>query len=250
MLRHLTFRLGAGTSKVPTPLPAGFTRDESHKVMRESRRHAASLTMLLVGLQVLLAVISRRADWATWRLPWWGWLLPIVVEIPLFLALTWALPHRPLEQRGHRRALTASLAAAVAIANVGLLASVVASLTQTRTTGRELLLEGMAVWITNVICFAIVYWELDSGGPIVRCSDDAGKEKRKHFRFPQHDITDMEFLPGVADYVYLSFTNSMAFSPTDAMPLHPHAKLLMAAEAAISAATVLVVTARAINIFH
>jgi hypothetical protein len=55
--------------------------------------------------------------------------------------------------------------------------------------------------------------------------------------------------PRLLDYVYISFTNSIAFSPTDAMPLSRRAKLLMLTESAISATTILLVAARAVNIF-
>jgi hypothetical protein len=55
--------------------------------------------------------------------------------------------------------------------------------------------------------------------------------------------------PRLLDYVYVSFTNSIAFSPTDAMPLSRRAKLLMLTESAISATTILLVAARAVNIF-
>jgi hypothetical protein len=55
--------------------------------------------------------------------------------------------------------------------------------------------------------------------------------------------------PHLIDYIYVSFTNSIAFSPTDSMPLSRWAKVLMLSESAISALTVLLVAARAVNIF-
>ena len=102
---------------------------------------------------------------------------------------------------------------------------------------------------TNVVTFSLVFWELDSGGPVKR----ALAESRKHpdFQFPQDEnpqLATRDWAPALVDYLYVSVTNSIAFSPTDAMPLTRSAKLFMGLEAGVSAVTVLIVAARAINI--
>jgi hypothetical protein len=113
--------------------------------------------------------------------------------------------------------------------------------------GRALIISGVKLWGTLIISSGLVYWELDRGGPLDRMHD---AEATQHFRFPQdeHPAKFPHWRPTFIDYFYVAVTNSTAFSPTDAMPLTHRAKLVMGLEAGVSAATVLVVAARAINI--
>ena len=111
-----------------------------------------------------------------------------------------------------------------------------------RPDGAALLLAAGQVWLTNVLVFALAYWELDRGGPVSRTQIARPRLPVADFRFPQdedHDaITEVAkrsaaksgWAPGFIDYFYVSVTNSSAFSPTDTMPLSPRAKLLMATE--------------------
>jgi hypothetical protein len=104
------------------------------------------------------------------------------------------------------------------------------------------------LWVTNVLLFGVWYWQLDGGGPVAR------KLKRKphpDFLFPQ--MTARAFAPrgwepSLPDYLYLSFTNATAFSPTDTMPLTPMAKALMAGQSLVALTTIGLVFARAVNI--
>jgi hypothetical protein len=117
-------------------------------------------------------------------------------------------------------------------------------------SGAALLVKGFAIWGTNVITFGLLYWELDGGGPEVRRSEPAAL---RDLQFPQMEnpqLAQPGWQPHLIDYIYVSFTNSIAFSPTDAMPLSHRAKLLMLCESAISALAVLLVAARAVNILH
>jgi uncharacterized membrane protein len=116
-------------------------------------------------------------------------------------------------------------------------------------TGRQLLLSGGVVWLVSVIAFGLAYWELDSGGPVDRAM--AATRSKPDFQFPQDENPDLSregWTPRLWDYFYVSLTNAMAFSPTDAMPLTRPAKTIMAAESTLSAITVLLVAARAVNI--
>jgi Protein of unknown function (DUF1345) len=110
-----------------------------------------------------------------------------------------------------------------------------------------LLRVGIHMWCLNVLVFALWFWELDNGGPVKRLT--CGPEGRD-FLFPQQaDPTiDPSWRPLFLDYLYLSFTNATAFSPTDAMPLSRWAKMLMLLEAAVSLVLALMVAARAVNI--
>jgi len=112
-----------------------------------------------------------------------------------------------------------------------------------------LLLDALNVWATNVIVFALWYWQLDSGGPQARRAATGPPD----FLFPQ--IATPEFAPPnwqpqFLDYLYLSFTNSTAFSPTDTMPLSRWAKMLMLVQSAVSLTLGLMVVARAVNILR
>ena len=105
------------------------------------------------------------------------------------------------------------------------------------------------MWFTNAIAFGLAFWELDCGGPLARAL--AVGPRRPDFQFPQDENPELArvgWAPRLWDYFYVSLTNSTAFSPTDAMPLTRPAKTLMAAEATLSALTILLIAARAVNI--
>jgi hypothetical protein len=216
----------------------------------ESRWEAAPAVAVVIGLQVLLALVSRTEGWTLWVLPWWIWLVPAVPEAALLVALAWQRPRRRLEQLGRRRTAALLLLGLVSVANALLLLAVLASLVRgEEKSGAQLLLKAVTVWGTNVIAFGLWFWAFDRGGPARRLRPDPPPPD---FQFPQLENPQLAapgWRPRLLDYVYVSFTNSIAFSPTDAMPLSRWAKLLMLFESAVSALTVLLVAARAVNIF-
>jgi len=115
--------------------------------------------------------------------------------------------------------------------------------------GGTLLAAGGIVWVSNVIAFGLLYWELDSGGPAVRAH---GLPRYPDFAFPQQltpELAPPNWRPKFVDYLYLGFTGATAFSPTDAMPLRPWNKIAMMAQSAISLAILGLVIARAVNVF-
>jgi hypothetical protein len=216
----------------------------------EARWEAAPAIVLVIAFQLLLAIVSRMQHWKLWGLPWWVWLIPIPFELGLLASLAWGRSLRRLEQRGLRRTFALGLLAVISFANALLLLAVLGSLIQgTEKSGGQLLLKAMTVWGTNVLTYGLWFWEFDRGGPVRRLRRD---EPLPDFQFPQMENPDLapaRWQPALLDYVYISFTNSIAFSPTDAMPLSRRAKLLMLSESAISSVTVLLVAARAVNIF-
>ena len=116
-------------------------------------------------------------------------------------------------------------------------------------TGAQLLLSGGVVLFTDVIAFGLAFWELDCGGPVARALST--EPRKPDFQFPQDENPQLArggWAPRLWDYLYVSLTNSIALSPTDAMPLTRPAKRLMAAESILSAVTILLVAARAVNI--
>ena len=113
----------------------------------------------------------------------------------------------------------------------------------------ELLEAGSIVWVSNSIAFALLYWELDGGGAAERWQREP---VHPDLAFPQHlnpGVGPPGWRPRFIDYLYLSFTNSTAFSPTDVMPLVPWAKIAMTVQAAVSLGILGLVIARAVNIF-
>jgi hypothetical protein len=116
-----------------------------------------------------------------------------------------------------------------------------------------LLGSGAAVFITNIIAFGIWYWEIDRGGPFRRAGADARHPKLRYpdFMFPQmttSKVAPKNWEPRFVDYLYVSLTNVMAFSPTDTMPLTQRAKAMMTLQAVVAVSTIALVFARAVNV--
>ncbi len=113
-----------------------------------------------------------------------------------------------------------------------------------------LLLTGGAIWLTNVIVFALVFWLFDRGGPAARHLVPR-EQTTMSFLFPQHTVDAAalaKWEPVFFDYFYTSFTNATAFSPTDVMPLTRWAKFAMMIESSLSLMLAVLVIARAVNI--
>ena len=115
------------------------------------------------------------------------------------------------------------------------------------TAGR-LLVGGVLTLATNIVTFALLYWQIDGGGPAGRFTATL---RYPDFQFPQTATAGLaapEWGPEFMDYLYVAFTNVVAFSPTDTMPLTRRAKALMAAQSVIALGVLVVVLARVINI--
>jgi hypothetical protein len=111
-----------------------------------------------------------------------------------------------------------------------------------------LLSTAVAIWATNVIVFALIYWQLDRGGPRGRSTGWSGRADLTFSHGEPSDGMPADWQPLFADYLFLAFTTSTAFSPTDTLPLTRRAKMLMMAQSAISLVTIVIVAARAINV--
>ena len=224
---------------------------ELHEEEIESSWEAAPAIALVIVGQVVLAIVSRTQDWTLWGFPWWVWLIPVGPEVVLLLPLALRRPRQRLEQLGRRRMVALALLGLISLGNALLLLAVIASLVQgDEKSGAQLLFKALIVWNSNVITYGLWYWEFDRGGPVRRLEPDPPPPD---FQFPQMDnprLAQPGWQAEVLDYIYVSYTNSIAFSPTDVLPLTRWAKLLMLSESAVSALTVLLVAARAVNIFR
>jgi hypothetical protein len=202
---------------------------------------------VLLFMFVALALVSRSQDWALLGFPWWAWLILGVPAILLVLDLAVASRGEGLVRtRGAALALLWCLVAGNAVA-LGILVLGLVTTSTANLGGGELLVTGFAIYTADVIVFGLIFWELEAGGPLARRNEAA--RLATDFRFPQdEDPGPVTWEPQVWDYLYVSVTNSIAFSPTDTMPLSLRAKAVMGLESFLSAATVLLVAARAVNV--
>ena len=178
------------------------------------------------------------------------WVLP-ALEGALLIGLSIANPVR-IERRGKPvRAASIVLILLITLANAAsavLLIHTIVRGTNPPTPAAPLLASGASIWATNVIAFALWYWEFDRGGPVNR---SLGTAQHPDLLFPQMatpELAPPDWEPQFVDYLYMSFTNATAFSPTDVMPLARWAKLTMLVQSGVSLAVGALVIARAVNI--
>ncbi len=180
------------------------------------------------------------------------WVVP-TLEGVLEASLIIANPRLTRESR-RVRPVAIVLIALVNLANVVSLGELVHELLavtgNSAPGGRTLIYASVPVWVTNVLVFALWYWELDRGGPVARLELH---RRQPDFLFPQMtapDATRLDWSPAFIDYLFTSFTNATAFSPTDTMPLTSWAKILFMIQSLASLLTVALVVSRAVNILN
>lgn len=181
----------------------------------------------------------------------------LVMLIPLLILNPRRL-HK--ETRWSKRLATGQALLLVAANGVALVQLIILLTASGSGDGRTLLLAALQIWVTNVIAFALVFWELDRGGPVARRNSHRDNLPAADFRFPQdedHDaVTEVAtrssvksgWVASFVDYTYFSLSNSMAFSPTDTMPLSPRAKMMMGLEAAGGFVLLALVIAHAVSL--
>ena len=204
-----------------------------------------ALSSFIVVTVVLRAVEPERESLGP------HWLVP-GIEIALLVALIAADPAHLARRATWLRPVSITLIGLLAvmamIASVVLITDLVkgAKVTQSATS---LLASGALIWLGNALVFGLLYWELDSGGPLARY-----RHEREHpdFAFSQQlnpELAPPGWRPQYVDYLILGITTSTAFSPTDVMPMTAWAKLTMALQSLISLTVIGLVVARAVNAF-
>ena len=207
----------------------------------EPRWPVIAITLAAVSLYLLLP------DSITF-LP--AWLIPavgVLVFIP-FIAVNRL--HLDAETTWSRW-IGVGFAIGLAAVNQIYIVLIVMQLVSGKVSGPSVLLTAFEIWIANVVAFALVYWELDRGGPVSRRVNGIDDTDQQDFRFPQQDGspgTDPRWMPHFFDYLYFSLSNMMAFSPTDVIPLSRRAKGLMAYQALTGFVLLALVIARSVNI--
>jgi hypothetical protein len=190
----------------------------------------------LVALALFLIMPPRLTVGPNWPLP--------IAEAAVVAALLVAGRRGGAPRRRREVAIGVVLVATLAnLTALGLLTHYLIAGGRAQST--DLIGGGVLIWATNLLLFAVLYWELDRGGP--RPPVERRADVAPDFLFTEPPAAP-RWKPGFIDYLYLSLTNQSAFSPTDTMPLTPRAKILMGLQATAALVTVGVVVARAVNI--
>ena len=193
-------------------------------------------------------------------LPWLRY-TAVAIAALMFIPLIAVNPLRFQRQTRWSRRLSVGQVLFLAAANqVALVQLVYALVHAGKDDGPSLLLAAAQVWITNVIVFALIYWEMDRGGPVTRTQAKRSEIPQADFRFPQDEDHDAvaevavrssnksDWTASYVDFLYFSASNSMAFSPTDTMPLSHRAKVLMLIESFAGFVILALVIARAVSL--
>ncbi|MFJ8046065.1 hypothetical protein ACIRBX_36690 [Kitasatospora sp. NPDC096147] len=228
----------------------------SERFPRHERRGEARLPAVLATLVAILLYVAlpeRLLLGPRFVLP--------ALELVLLIPLIAVNPRRMTRQNRLSRTLSLLLVAVIGLSNLASLGLLVhAMVTRQATNGGPLLLAALQVWATNIIIFGLAFWELDRGGPVVRTQADRCDLPLADFRFSQDENDDAveevadgsarrsDWVPTLMDYLYVSVTNSTAFSPTDTMPLSTRAKALMSVESVSALITTLLVIAHAVGV--
>lgn len=204
------------------------------------------------------AFLINKLTWVPW---WLGSTVELVLLVPLSMATAWTdarmrraiTDHHWATVHRHRERVRLGalfLTAVITVINFGALYSVLGALLYGAhgATGHTLLIDALNIWFTNVVVFALWFWNLDGGGPAARA---VKADIAPDFMFPQMTANlpnQANWTPGFIDYLFVSFTNATAFSPTDTAPLTARGKLLFMVESIASLLTIGLVAARAVNI--
>ena len=179
------------------------------------------------------------------------WIMP-VVEGVLFVTLTALNPRRIDRESQILRGLSLTFCVILSLANAWSAARLVIGLVNGTegNSAASLLISGAVIWLTNIIVFGLWYWEFDRGGPVARANATHMYPDFQFVQMASPGLAPPHWEPMFGDYLYLSFTNATAFSPTDVMPLSRWAKGAMALQSLVSIVTVALVVARAVNILR
>lgn len=203
-------------------------------ISRSELLHAQAAIILAIILQLTVAEPLRVGPK----------FLVAALELILVFGISYTGPRRHKESAETHFTISVLLIGLVSLANAAELGLLIKALVNgAHLPGKSLLSGALAIFLTNIIMFGLWYWELGSPGLSGRRREDSPE----HFLFPQMQ-SDKSWQARFSDFLYVSLTNATAFSPTDTMPLTHAAKALMSVQALISLLTVVLVTARAVNI--
>ncbi len=234
----------AGTSdQVVTRGPG---RNDEQVILAEPRWPVAFAILTFIALSVALRIALPNRETLGPR-----WLVP-GIEFGLLACLIAADPVHIIRRRRWLRrisiALVFALTAAVLVSTGVLIRDLIVG-GKVTNQATSLLASGAVIWLGNVLVFSLLYWLLDSGGPVARY---LGERPHPDFAFSQQmspELAPPGWRATYVDYLILGLTTSTAFSPTDVMPMTAWAKLTMALQSIVSLSVVGLVIARAVNVF-
>jgi len=219
----------------PQNLPAWLRRTRGE--------HRVPVALAIIVLIVLQVNLGNELVFQPW------YLMPSV-EVALLVVLLLASPTRITRESAILRFLGLALVGVASVATLWAGFRLADGLITGEGLGEDptkLLRSAILVWFTNVIVAALWYWEFDRGGPAARAN---ARNPYPDFLFPQMTAPDLarkDWEPTFPDYLYLSFTNTTAFSPTDILPLSRWAKMAMMIQSACSLVLIALVIARGVN---
>ena len=219
---------------------------DPEETLGESRWPPAAALVVYIAFTV--AVRVWLPGQSAVRVPW---LVP-AVEAILLVALVAGHPARLSRRTPWVRRIVLALVIVLVAAALWATALLVFDLIKGRGVSvhaSELLASGALVWLGNNLAFGMLYWLMDSGGPLARLRNPTPVD----FAFTQQmspELAPAGWRPVFLDYLHLGFTNATAFSPTDVMPLSLRAKYTMLVQSTVALALFGLIVARAVNAFH
>ena len=222
---------------VRTEAPAAAAPESSARRLGESRWPPALALLTFLALNIALRI-------------WVPWLVPAIEAVLLFVLFA-GDPARLVPRARWLRPVLVSLVGVLVLGALWSTALLVYDLikgTGVSNHPAELLATGGLVWLGNNLSFALLYWLIDSGGPLAR----SRQELPIDFVFTQQTSPELAppgWKPVFLDYLHLGFTNATAFSPTDVMPLSHRAKYTMLVQSTVALALFGLIVARAVNAF-
>lgn len=211
------------------------------KISKKELIHAQIALVAAIFLQVVVLLVSKDLALGPQY-------FLIGTEIGMAVLLFASLNAHSADSKNLQKVTAGGLLGFISFANISSLVLVLYTLIigHAEVTGGELLASAIAIFMTNIIVYALWYWEIDSPG----LTSTQWTKNDKDFQFTQQNIKSEypDWRPEFADYLYLSVTNAVNFAPADAKPLSHAAKLLMASQALVSVFTLALVIARSVSI--
>lgn len=212
-----------------------------HPITTSELWTAQTALIVAISLQIYVWVLNRDLTYGPHN-------LIVATELALAVIIWFTAKRRHLHTRSIYRVFSIALLGLISLANISsvILVSRLLITEGQVLSGRELIVAALAIFITNIIVFALWYWEIDSPG----LTGSKWSKHDKDFQFTQQDLGNgfANWQPGFADYLYLSVTNGINFAPADVRPITHQAKLLMGTQALVSVFTLALVLARSISI--
>lgn len=209
---------------------------------RPKHEHRAPVAVaVLVNLALSLFLPDEVLFFPSWVVP--------VLGVLLLAPLIAFNPRRLTRETTWSRWLSFALAALLTVASQLTVIRTITELLGGHADGAAVLLTALQVWVSTIIVFGLVYWELDRGGPVARRRPELWAGAEADFQFPQEtDSRTAAWRPVYLDYLYVALTNMVAFSPTDTMPMTVRAKMIMAYQSVGGFILMALVISRAVNI--